>query len=477
MRKGLFPIVTVILVLLIAIVITVLAMIFLSEFTLKPFPEEAFNKSYLRSRACLSLENIDTVEKTLTMKNCGKISLSNFRLYIDFQNPIFLGIDKLDPQELVTVNYGVNLPPETNHSFYVTADYTETPKIIFYIEEEEVQCNVYIYQSIIPYEITENNKIYCLAEDVYIGDQRAIKFSSGVQNSTLDCQEYNIDGNDIAGTSGVYLTGSSTKNNTIKNCNITDFDGGIYLYDGPNNNTLTSNIGSSNGYSISIYASSNNNINNNIANNNINGIFLSSSSYNNLINNTVSNNTINFFVGYALTLSSSSYNNLINNTVSNNTFGVSLKSSFNNNITGGSISRSKNNDYYIRESGTTNNFTNTNFTTARKIWFDETTSWFNYNNDTSSNIWLKTNVSTTFVLITRELIFWSQDLIQWNDTSDSTITARYNITGLLINTNYDVLNNSIPISGSPFNSGTNGEISFTIVLPQNEEHEITVQTS
>jgi parallel beta-helix repeat protein len=109
-----------------------------------------------------------------------------------------------------------------------------------------------------------------------------------------------------------------------------------------------------------------------------------------------------------ISLSSSSNNTLTNNTANmanSNGYGFYLDSSSNNNITGGSISGLTNYDYYLSSAGTTNNFTNTNFTSQRKIRFYDTTSWFNYQN--SSNVWLKTNVSAT-ATINRLLNNWSQ---------------------------------------------------------------------
>jgi len=448
MEKGLAPIVAVILVLLIAISLTVLAIIWLPRLALKPYSEEAFNKSYMRSRACLSIESVDTARKKLTIKNCGKIPLTDFNFYIDGKK-INLYLEKLDPQESVILNYVEDFS-EGYHDFFITSDYAETPIMNFFIEEAPPEeCDVYIYQSMIPYEITENNKIYCLAESVQINGQNAINFSSGVQNSVLDCQGYNLDGNDVSDTNGIYLTGSNTKNNIIKNCIITNFKHGIYLYNGPNNNIL---------------------INNTASNNTFHGFYLRESSSNNiLIKNKAISNSQNGITIYI----NSNGNSLINYTAYNNqNHGIFLGSSSNTIVTGDSIFENSNSDYYLYSSGTTNNFTSTNFTEARKIGFGDAISWFNYNNRTDIELWLKTRVSSS-ATITRELASWSQDIIQWNDTSDSQTTARYNITGLETNTVYYVYNNSVFTYS--LDSGSTGEITFTIDLPINEEHEIKVE--
>jgi hypothetical protein len=65
MEKGLSPISSAILILLIAISVTLLAIRWLPKFTFKIFPqiETEFNISYIRSRACLSLENTGMIVK------------------------------------------------------------------------------------------------------------------------------------------------------------------------------------------------------------------------------------------------------------------------------------------------------------------------------------------------------------------------------------------------------------------------------
>jgi len=441
-------------------------------------------------------------------------------------------------------------------------------------------CDYSIQEWELPYTITQNNKYYCLASDEYIGGQTAIMFNNPTQNTTLDCLNYNLKSNDTSNTYGVYLTGSNTKNNTVKNCNITDFYYGIYLDSGPNNNTLTNNTANSNSnIGIYLYSSSSNTLtrntinssstgiylyynsdsntisNNNIttyggnndgilleslsnsivsnntitiygsssigiylisvelpcsyniiSNNNITtsgssgcGVYLEESDSNNITNNnittsgssgygvevyyysdsnTISNNNITTSgsSGYGVVLSSSDSNTLYNNRISTSGdlgYGIYLSFSSTNNITGGSIISKLSYDYYLEIAGTTNNFTNTNFTAARTIYFDDTTSWFNYNNESSENIWLKTKVSSA-ANITRELTSWTQSLIQWNDTntSGSDITVRYNIIGLKTSTTYNIYNNSVLTYTNT--TDVNGVLpSFTIYL--SSEHEIKVE--
>jgi len=576
MKKGVSNILLAILILVIGASLTAALAVWLPEIAFEAYPEEAYNKSYLRSRACLSLGDISS--ESLTIKNCGLVPLSDFRLYIDFHEAILSGIEKLDPQESATIDYSIieyGKCEEEIHEFYVTADLAESPVLV---------ANVYFFILIdsLPYTIDRSNAYYCLVEDVHIDDQDAITFSSGIQNSTLDCQGYNLDGNDVS--IGVNLFGTNTKNNIIKNCNISNFSVGIVL-DGINNISLLNNEIKSSSFK-GIFSSGSNNIikNNIVSGSTFDGVWLDLGQYNTIINNTLNNNGWDGLVmefssnntvisntangnddGFTIrTANNTIINNkavgndgdgfeafgknniLINNTAENNdkngffilslcdniklinntasgngaggnyngfyfeqcdkvivednlaynnnlanfylwetnnsnftnnvliggTRGFYVHDSQNNNIKGGSIS-SGNVDYNFRGAGTTNYFMDSNFTTLKRIYFYDSTSWFNYNNESSGNIWLKTNVSTA-ANITRELTSWFQDLIQWNDTSSSITTARYNVTGLMPNTDYDVYNNSVLTYTLLTDSNGNLE-SFTISLPANEEHEIKVE--
>jgi len=300
-----------------------------------------------------------------------------------------------------TLNTTVGLPIGWRVFVNDTTNNWNTSQIFSLTTTDSGQCQVMINNETIPYTITQNNTVYCLSQNIGKNGVNGINFANPTQNSTLDCRGYNIDSNDVASTYGVYLTGSSTKNNTVKNCNITDFDTGIYLNNGPNNNNIT---------------------NNTLRDNDWFGIYLVSSSNNTFINNTINSNT---------------------------RYGIRLDFTTDfNNITGGSIA---NNDYdysfsSISSSNISNYFRNTNFTDARKIWF-YSGSWFNYNNDTFGELWLKSKfypVSTFNTLtLTRKLINWNQSSIKWNETVSSARNATYNITGLKENIYYNIYNNSV----------------------------------
>ncbi|NIM47334.1 MAG: hypothetical protein GTN40_04225 [Candidatus Aenigmarchaeota archaeon] len=350
------------------------------------------------------------------------------------------------------------------------------------------ECDEFI--TFLPYTIDKNDTRYCLLYDLYIPYKTAITSINGVQNSSVDCLGYNLDGDETTNTMGIYFTWSETKNNTIKNCNITDFYYGTYL-DNSDNNVLTNITFSSNRYGLLLEYSDSNILTNITASSNYYGIILEDYSDSNILTNITasSNDNYGFYLEYSdfntLTNVTANFNDegirlyessniLTDITANSNNYGIYLSSSFNNNITSGSILYNINYDYYLSSAGTTNKFTNTNFTDLRTIYFDDTTSWFNYNNETTENIWLKTKVST-ITTITRELVNWDNAIMQWNDTPSSRASVRYNITGLLPYTYYYVYNNSV--FTYTINSGSAGEISFTIDLPQNEEHEIIVNRS
>ena len=354
-----------------------------------------------------------------------------------------------------------------------------------------------------------NNTYYCLNQSWYITNVTAINFTN-IQNSTLDCLGYSITGNQTTGAYGALLTTSSI-NNTVKNCNFTNFTYGIYISVGSDNSTIFNNV-LSNESSYGIYQTNSNyaNISNNIANYN-SGIYLTGTSRNNVLinntfnglygntygvrlyssNNTLINNTANYhrycfdisgnyntFINntakpgsgsfaWGIQLSVSAYNNFTNNNfIGGSTAGSDylfyLTTSNYTSVTGGSIynSTSSGADYEIgANNGVGNNFTNTNFTGARKITFTDSTGWFNYQNDSTQNLWLSNNVSAAATL-TRTLNKWNQYNMSWNESASVSTTANYNITGFVTNKNYTVYNNSV--FRYRINASSCGCINFTI---------------
>lgn len=285
-------------------------------------------------------------------------------------------------------------------------------------------------------------------------------FNILANNITLDGQGYWVNYSQAATGYAINITNRNTT--TLKNMNIvqgnsTDgadaIEGVGMAYSTINNNTITTSGDSS--YGIFLRSSSNSNT---ISNNNIGasgvsayGVYLGSSS------------DANIFSGNNITASGTDGS------------GINLQSG-SNNITGGSITSRQGYDYFLKTAGSTNNFTNTNFTAQRRIGFNEATSWFNYNNDSSRNIWLSTNISASGSL-NRTLSTWSNSTMSWNDTNSTAgLVANYIITGLSSGAKYAVFNSSAGSQSNPYNltADSSGDLqAFTIALNGNTGINVT----
>ncbi len=304
---------------------------------------------------------------------------------------------------------------------------------------------------------------------------------------TLDCRGHYLQS---TGSYGINNTGFD--NVTVKNC-VVDMNGGagsnygIYC-SGADNGTIENNTVSDYNYGIRLSSSSYNNVSGNtLTSDYAYGIAISSSFRNTLYNNNI--NILGSVTGYAIHLASSDYNIVEQNNATSDMYTVNLNplsdhnvfsennfnadssravymaantannSFYDNVITannravyfygssgpitgtkfiGGSVASSSLEYYTNGDIGATNSFRNTNFTEPREIYLSDTSTWFNYNNETSGGIWLNTSVSDTLTL-TRELTSWTQGLVQWNDTASST-TAYYNLSGLY-ESDYDIYYN------------------------------------
>ena len=117
----------------------------------------------------------------------------------------------------------------------------------------------------------------------------------GESNVTFDCDYHYVTGDDVAIDPDYGIAFFHGSNNTIRNCLVGDFSGGIYLADAVNhtveNNWLISN---SNGLYLSF--ASGMTVDNNIMQENNSGIYLNNASSNTLTNNRVCYNTYHDFV-------------------------------------------------------------------------------------------------------------------------------------------------------------------------------------
>lgn len=299
-------------------------------------------------------------------------------------------------------------------------------------------CQQYItWSSGSTYTMSSNNTYYCLNQNWYLPSASPAVNITGF-NDTLDCQ-----GNAITGTTsnnGIYtsLASPQNTNDTIENCNLTQWNNGFNTYNTNNisfiNNTIS--FSGSNGFLIDTA------INNTLINNTVNncgnlGAYLSKLSNSKITNNTFKNN----FAG-SIYIASGSNDILINNTAYNTSvgYGIYFWTCTNTSVKGGSMMN--NTLDYQTLGGSTNNFTNTNFTTTRTISFVQAAdTWFNYFNDTSS-LELSTNTSGSHTL-TRTINNWSLSNMSWNESANSATAANYNLSSLLPSTAYTVFNNSV----------------------------------
>ncbi len=202
-----------------------------------------------------------------------------------------------------------------------------------------------------------------------------------VSDVTLDCDNFNIDGDGGGSDYGIFADGSSGSeltNITINNCNVTDFGRGVY-FDYTDNSVINNITANSNSRGIDLnYADSNNltNITTNL--NSQYGIYIYRANSNNLTNITANSNTQTGIYVYSsdsniirnsvaqfqsgtidrgITLSSSNLNTLINVTANDNYYGIYLSGSFNNTLTN-ITANSNNGGVYIVYNSDYNNITN-----------------------------------------------------------------------------------------------------------------------
>ncbi|MBV6342259.1 right-handed parallel beta-helix repeat-containing protein, partial [Candidatus Magnetobacterium casense] len=153
----------------------------------------------------------------------------------------------------------------------------------------------------------------------------------------IDCAGFSIIGNNSSDTFGIY---SSQFNTTIRNCDISNFETGIYFNGSSNgtiqNNTVATTFNASNfpiyNAGILLYNSANNTLSNNTAYSNsqvARGISIYASSYNTIANSTAYSNSI-----YGILLHQGSNYNTITNTTGTSTsyIGIGIEASHNNTI-------------------------------------------------------------------------------------------------------------------------------------------------
>ncbi|RLI90746.1 MAG: hypothetical protein DRO95_05610, partial [Candidatus Altiarchaeales archaeon] len=192
-------------------------------------------------------------------------------------------------------------------------------------------------------DITSPGVYYLTADIINSSQSQCINISAN--NVTLDCQGHLIDGDDNLGKYGIYInrTSSVIANITIRNCNIEDWNIGIFI-NKANTNTLENLDVSSNFLGIYISNSNYNNLSNIITDNSsYHGIVLNIANYNNFSNVTSNNNTQD---GISI-LGNSSCNTFVNVSVQFNSDDGIYMGDSNSNYFFGVISRSNKNGFWI----------------------------------------------------------------------------------------------------------------------------------
>jgi parallel beta-helix repeat protein len=153
-----------------------------------------------------------------------------------------------------------------------------------------------------------------LTQDITDHSGSCINFGAG--DVIFDCDGHTLDGNDTFGD-GISVYGYS--GNTVRNCTVTDFYDGIYLY-GADSTTLDHNT---------------------VSSNTSNGIYLFNSDSNSILSSDVGANT-----GYGLLLSSSSdHNQLSANKLRCNSQGIGFVDSGDNTVNASTICSAPGHDF------------------------------------------------------------------------------------------------------------------------------------
>jgi len=122
--KGVSTVVIIILLILISISLVGALYIWSTNATFDIFPEEDIEQKYQRSRACISLEDINGTAGEAVIRNCGFVPLTDIGFYIDNSLIGFSYPTVLNPNEEIVVIFD---PVSGEHSYYAISDLAETP--------------------------------------------------------------------------------------------------------------------------------------------------------------------------------------------------------------------------------------------------------------------------------------------------------------------------------------------------------------
>jgi hypothetical protein len=126
MNKGLSQLIVVMFLMMMGIALTATAYFWSQGVVFAIYPNETQDIAYMRSRACLNIQEI-TMNKVV-INNCGSVPLERFNLYInDISETLLPDLEKLNPGDVYEI-------PTSSHSgtvpVYITSDYAESPVIM-----------------------------------------------------------------------------------------------------------------------------------------------------------------------------------------------------------------------------------------------------------------------------------------------------------------------------------------------------------
>lgn len=116
----------------------------------------------------------------------------------------------------------------------------------------------------------------------------------GESNATFDCDGHVVDGDDIAIDPDYGIVMLHGSNNSVLNCTVSDFYGGIYIGDATNH-TVTNSVMRSNGVGLKLQLAGGSTISGNTMEENYTGISFYMADGNTLTDNRVCNNIITDF--------------------------------------------------------------------------------------------------------------------------------------------------------------------------------------
>ncbi len=206
---------------------------------------------------------------------------------------------------------------------------------------------------------------------------------------TLDCANFNIDGDGTGADYGIYAVGSSGNeltNITVSNCDITDFEWGISL-DYTDNSSINNVTMNSNNRGIDFQNTDSNNLTNIVSNSNSDGIFLSLFSG----SNTLTNITANSNSGTGIYSNGGDFNVFTNITAnSNSQYGFRSGNSGSNKLQNSSLINNTQFDFFESSGsgGCNDQLINVNGTDNKPIYYSNETVTLEHWDNNVSEIYL-----------------------------------------------------------------------------------------